>query len=238
MKKFIFLIIAALSAVVFNNFSYENLTPNVISILNPKVISDSNIMSEKLAALTFDDGPDDKYTSDILDILKKYNVKATFFVVGENIEKNHDLLIRELNEGHEIANHTYTHPDLKGCGELQIVSEILSTGETIKKITNKTPMYFRPPKGIFTKETVAIADLYGYKTVLWNICVEHRESKTVKAMAQRILDKAKPGIIILAHDGRLDRTKTVKAIPLIIEGYKKKGYTFVTLDELLNYKEN
>lgn len=237
MKQFTLLSIVILCIIILSNFSYANLAPKVVSILNPKVISDSNIKENKLVALTFDDGPDNKYTSDILDILKKHNVKATFFVVGENIEKNRDLLIREISEDHEIANHTYTHPNLRGCSELQTVSEILVTQEIIKNITGKNPVYFRPPKGIFTKETIDIAHIYGYKTVLWNVCVEHRESRTVKAMAQRVIDKAKPGIIILAHDGRLDRTRTVKAMPLIIKGYKKKGYKFVTLDELLNYRE-
>ncbi|HEX3012069.1 MAG TPA: polysaccharide deacetylase family protein, partial [Syntrophomonadaceae bacterium] len=186
--------------------------------------------------LTFDDGPDPQYTPQVLAILKKYNVKATFFVVGEECQAHPELVRREIDEGHEVENHTFTHPDLVRDNGISTEEEILRTGKAIEQITGRKPVYFRPPKRLFTHETVDIADADGYQIVLWTIGVEHKESKTIKDMADRVIKADKPGMIILAHDGRLNRTKTVKALPLVIKGYQSMGYRFVTVHELLTYK--
>ncbi len=187
----------------------------------------------KLVALTFDDGPDPRFSNQVLDILLKYQVPACFFVTGKNAEQYPELIKREIREGHEVENHTFNHTDLSQCDMTQTEEEILRTEKTIMHLTNKKPHYFRPPKRLFTQSTLDIAAKNGYQTVLWTICVEHRASKTPRDMAQRIIQAAYPGIIILAHDGHLDRSKTVAALPIIIEAYQKDGYTFVRLDELL-----
>jgi peptidoglycan/xylan/chitin deacetylase (PgdA/CDA1 family) len=188
---------------------------------------------EKIVALTIDDGPDPRFTPAVLDILKRYHVPATFFVVGQSCEKYPEIIKRELAEGNEIENHTYTHPDLRSDSVLQTEQEILKNQAVIERLTNKTPHYFRPPKRLFTNNTVDVAEDNGYETILWTVCVEHHASKTVEDMANRVIKYAKPGTIILTHDGRLDRTRSVEALPLIIKGYQKKGYRFVRLDELL-----
>ena len=202
------------------------------TLFNHKLITHA-ATKEKLVALTIDDGPDPRFTPQDLDILKRYHVPATFFVVGQSCEKYPDLIKRELAEGHEIENHTYTHPDLQNDNLLQTEEEISKAQEVIERLTNKRPVYFRPPKRLFTNETVDIAEANGYQTILWSICVEHHACKTVDDMANRVIKAAKPGTIILTHDGRLDRSRSVEALPLIIEGYQKKGYRFVRLDELL-----
>jgi len=192
---------------------------------------------EKVVALTFDDGPDPRFTPIVLDILKQYQVPATFFVVGQSCEKYPGLIQRELAEGHEIENHTYTHPDLRKDSFLQTEEEILQNQAVLTRLTGQEPHYFRPPKRLFTNKTVEIAKANGYQTILWTVCVEHHAAKTVDDMAQRVVDKARPGTIILAHDGRLDRSRTVEALPLIIEGYQQQGYRFVSLKELLSLSQ-
>lgn len=207
----------------------------LVSNLNHNIITKYDTGKEKMVALTFDDGPDATYTPKVLNILKKYNIKATFFVVGENVQAQPGLIRQEISEGHEVENHTFTHPDLVKDITISTEEEIIRTQHVIEAVSGRKPCYFRPPKGLFTDDTIDIAESNGYIVVLWTIGVEHQKSKTSKAMADRVIKAAKPGIIILAHDGRLDRTKTVNALPLIIKGYQKRGYRFVTLQELLSY---
>lgn len=188
---------------------------------------------EKLVALTIDDGPDPRFTPQVLAILKRYNIPATFFVVGQSCEKYPDIVRRELAEGNEIENHTYDHPDLRKSSTVKAEWEISKNESIIKGLTNRKPIYFRPPKGLSTNETIDIAEANGYQVVLWSVCVEHHKCKTVADMADRVIKAAKPGTIILTHDGRLDRSRSVEALPMIIAGYQQKGYRFVRLDELL-----
>jgi|GEM_PF-838541 len=192
-----------------------------------------NSGSQKLLALTFDDGPDERFTPMALDILEKYNIKATFFVVGEVAEAHPDLVKRAADQGHEIANHTYTHPDLTKTGLAQTQEEIVRAGDVIEGITGKKPHFFRPPKGYYKTNTLFLTASNGYSVALWTICVEHSSCVTVNDLAQRVIDAAEPGMIILAHDGRLDRSRTMQALPIIIDAYQKKGYRFVTIDELI-----
>ena len=202
------------------------------TLFNHKLITQANT-KEKIVALTFDDGPDPRFTPTVLDILKRYQVPATFFVIGQSCEKYPEIVKREQAEGHEIENHTYTHPDLTKDNVLQTEEEIQKNQAIIERLTNKEPHYFRPPKRLFTNNTLDVAEANGLQTILWSVCVEHQAAKTVEDMANRVIKYAKPGTIILTHDGRLDRTRSVEALPLIIEGYQKQGYRFVRLDELL-----
>ncbi len=188
---------------------------------------------EKLVALTFDDGPDPRFTPQVLDILKIYKIHATFFVLGESVEAHPEIVVRQMLEGHEIENHTYTHADLRLLNNYSTEEEIKKTGEVIRRLTHRQPVYFRPPRKMFRKETVEITGKNGYEMVLWTVCVENHATPTPEEMAQRVIKGAKPGMIILTHDGVLDRSKSVKALPILIEGLQKKGYRFVTLDELI-----
>jgi peptidoglycan/xylan/chitin deacetylase (PgdA/CDA1 family) len=210
----------------------------VAANFNHDLITRGDTDGEKLVALTFDDGPDPRYTGQVLAILQKYKIKATFFVVGENCTIYPQLVRQEIADGHEVENHTYTHPDLVKDTAISTEEEILRTEHVIESITGTKPCFFRPPKRLFTDETIDIAEMHGYQVALWTIGVEHKRSKTVKAMAERVIKAAQPGIIILAHDGRLDRTKTIKALPAIIQTYHKKGYRFVTLQELILYQSS
>jgi peptidoglycan/xylan/chitin deacetylase (PgdA/CDA1 family) len=203
------------------------------NVFNKNIITKVDTGDKKLVALTVDDGPDPRFTPKVLAILKKYHCQATFFVVGRFAVLYPDLIKREVMDGHEIENHTYSHPDLQKDSGLKVDEEISENQSVILTLTNRRSVFFRPPKALFNREVVDIASAKGYKIVLWTVCVEHHRSKTIQDMAQRVIKRAQPGIIILAHDGRLDRTRTIEALPLIIQGYQKRGYRFVTLEQLV-----
>lgn len=202
----------------------------------PQPVYRVNTNGRKLVALTLDDGPDPRFTPQVLDILRNYHVPATFFVIGSHAQKCPELISRMINEGHEVENHTNSHADLDQCSKPQIGLEIQQNEDTIERITHRNQHFFRPPKGICNPNIMEIAAQKGYKTVLWTICIERSTLKTSQELAQRVIQAAAPGVIILGHDGNLDRTKTVDALPIIIESYQEAGYKFVTLDELMAAK--
>lgn len=190
---------------------------------------------EKLAALTFDDGPYPDYTPRILDILKKLDVKVTFFMVGQRMEKNPDIVRRVVAEGHAIGNHTYTHPrDMEKLSSSQVIRELEKCEELIEQYTWHRTHMFRPPRGLVDSSVARLAEEAGYLTVLWTVSADHHDAPTPKKMAGRVNDLMLPGGIILAHDGSFkSRWKDVAATPLIIDELSKEGYRFVTVPEML-----
>lgn len=192
------------------------------------------LTGENTVAITVDDGPDPVYTLQILEILQRYEVPATFFVVGMQVERYPDILRREAALGNEVANHSYTHNNLHTMNLQEVTRELSRTNGIIRQYTGKNVTWFRPPRGAYNRMVTEAANQCGLKTVLWTVVVENRKNKTPEDMARRVVQTVKPGGIILLHDSRLDRTKTVQALPLIIEGLREKGYNFVTVSELLN----
>jgi peptidoglycan/xylan/chitin deacetylase (PgdA/CDA1 family) len=190
--------------------------------------------NEKVVALTFDDGPDPRFTPRVLAILKKYNVHATFFVVGENAERYPELLKKELAEGHTLGNHTYTHPTMTSVSPAQAHLELSKCNAVIEHITGISPRLFRPPKGFYNVKIMQMLAEMGYQPVMWSLAIEHHEVPTPPMMVDRVLQKVQPGMIILGHDGRLNRENTVRALPGIISGLKARGYRFMTVDEMLD----
>ena len=188
---------------------------------------------EKLVALTVDDGPDPSFTPKLLDILKENNIHATFFVLGSQLEKYPDIGMRLLEEGNEIGNHTYSHPELPSIDASQIANEITQGTEAIQRVLGTKTKFFRAPKGLINDDVLRIAKEQDQLVIKWSITLEHRDSPTPHDMATRVIDKITPGGIILMHDGRLDRTRSIEALPVLIKGLQEKGYKFVTLSELL-----
>ena len=194
---------------------------------------------EKIIALTFDDGPHKKYTPEILDLLAKYDAKATFFVVGQNAEKNPEVVLRMYEEGHEIANHTYTHPLKTNVPNL--IKEIKQTHDTIYSISGYSPILFRPVEGQYTDAMIDAIVKEGYKVVMWSW---HRDtldwkSPGVNQIVDTVLEGVKEGNVVLFHDGGGNREQTVKALKKILPALEKQGYKFVTIPELLEaQKEN
>jgi peptidoglycan-N-acetylglucosamine deacetylase len=187
-------------------------------------------------ALTFDDGPGAVYTPQVLDILKKYGVKATFFVLGENIEKNADIVSREAQEGHEIGNHTYTHVEERRNDIDFMRNEIINTNILIKKYSGKAPRYFRPPYGPENWRFLDEAELLNYSIILWGVDVRDWDPKVTRDdISSQIVKDARNGSIILLHDGGLSREAMIEALPAVIEGLRQKGIGFVTIDEMVEH---
>ncbi len=198
---------------------------------------------ERLVALTFDDGPNEKYTPQVLDVLAEYSVPATFFVVGEHVERYPEIVLRMHHEGHEIGNHTYSHVNVPSTPAGQLASQLVSTNVEIVKATGTYPQYVRPPRGMYDARLRRLADLLGMQLVLWNLSSgDWRGSMTPDRIARRVLERVRPGAIILLHDGGAlirsegaSRQRTADALSSIIEGLQHQGYRIVPLSTLLEY---
>lgn len=193
--------------------------------------------NEKIIALTFDDGPHKKYTPEILDVLNKYNATSTFFIVGENAEKNPSVIQRMYEEGHELAIHTYTHPLRTSIPNL--LKEIKKTHETIYGISGYSPTLFRPVEGQYTDGMIDAVAKEGYKVVMWSWHQDTMDWKSpgINKIVNTVLKGAKEGNIVLFHDGGGDRGQTVKALEKILPELENQGYKFVTVSELLEVQK-
>ena len=191
---------------------------------------------EKVIALTFDDGPWPKWTEQILDILKKNNIKATFFWVGQVLQEYPQIAKKVVDDGHAIANHTWHHW-YRRMDEATAASEIDRTADLIYKTTGAKTSIFRPPGGIINNGLVAYAQKKKYVIALWSSdSIDYRRLSPDK-LIHNLLKNAKPGGILLMHDGGGDRSHTVKALPQLISELRKQDYKFVTLTELLEMQD-
>jgi peptidoglycan-N-acetylglucosamine deacetylase len=191
---------------------------------------------KKIVALTFDDGPHQKHTREILDILKQNDVKATFFVIGENAQ-NHPDIIKEMSaDGNIIGNHSYSHPRLNTLSDDEIETELTKTSNLIYKTIKKSPVLFRPPYGSQSRRSIRTVNNFGFTTITWSYMSKDYEldKTTSEKIAREIINNTAPGSIIGLHDGGGNREKTVAALPIIIHNLKKKGYEFLTVSELLS----
>lgn len=194
----------------------------------------------KEVVLTFDDGPDPAYTPQILDILDKHHIKGTFFVVGENALLHPKLVKRLHEEGHELGNHTFTHPDIASISPLRTKIELNANQRLIQEITGHSATLFRPPyvadANLSTKKDllpVMRAQEMGYTTVGELIDSHDWQQLSSKEIVKQVLKQLPEGNVILMHDSGGDRSNTVKALPIIIEELKKRGYTFTTVGNLI-----
>lgn len=180
--------------------------------------------SQKVLALTFDDGPHPEITPQILDLLKKYNAKATFFCIGQHAEKNPKILKRILEEGHEVGSHSYSHKNTFPLfGESQIKDELQKTDLVLKQ-ENKL---FRPPFGVTNPTIAKVIKETGHQVIGWNVRSFDTVTKDPQTIAKRVLKKIKPGSIILMHD---TQPQTLEALKIMLP--KLKDHTFVTITQL------
>jgi peptidoglycan-N-acetylglucosamine deacetylase len=195
----------------------------------------------KAISITFDDGPNDPYTSQILDILKEFNVKATFFVIGQNASMFPETLKREIEEGHEIGNHTHNHEVIPLKSPNYIRNQIIKTSDLIANATGIHPRLFRTPHGWRNPYVKSIATQEKLTTVAWTLGVWDTDRPGTDLIIKRTLKGIKEGCILLLHDGRgteheADSSQLVKALPVIINEAKKQGYKFLTLSEMMRDK--
>lgn len=245
MKKLLCILTILLIFTLGIGFSYKN-NRDIIEVtnLNNDIINDYEDIiikkgndNDKIVALTFDDGPDEDFTPQVLDILKKNNVKATFFVVGEKVGWNPEIVKREYEEGHEIGNHTFTHINVGKRVYGEIDKEITSTQEVIKKVVGIEPKVFRPPYRAISKSMCNIIKDKNMNIILWsNLDPRDWSNPGVGYIVNTIISKVQNGNIILLHDYnkvRSSKSQTIQALEIVIPKLKEQGYRFVTISELI-----
>jgi peptidoglycan/xylan/chitin deacetylase (PgdA/CDA1 family) len=172
----------------------------------------------------------------VLALLRQYHAHATFFEVGKNVVAHPDLVHAVLDDGNEVADHTWDHPDLEIMPVAEVSREINDGAKAITSVGAPSPKYFRPPKGLTDDVVGVLANANQYQTVFWDLCLEAFVDHTpnMPEEVNDMLTRVRPGSIILAHDGGIpDRTKTMKTLPMLLEGLKARGYKMVDVTTLL-----
>jgi peptidoglycan-N-acetylglucosamine deacetylase len=196
-----------------------------------KVTYSSCTVEGQYLAMTFDDGPHPQHTPRLLDLLKQRGIKATFFVVGQNAAQYPEILKRIATEGHELANHSYTHPILNPLGEGGIREQLDKTHQAVLGATGVTMKLLRPPYGALTENMRRWThQTFGYRTILWDVDPLDWKVRDAARVQSEILGHARAGSIVLAHD---IHKSTVDAMPETLDGLAAKGFKFVTVSELI-----
>jgi peptidoglycan/xylan/chitin deacetylase (PgdA/CDA1 family) len=204
---------------------------------NPAATEDSSITFNSVhvdgpyIAMTFDDGPSATLTPKLLDLLAAHHVKATFFVIGENVAEHPEIVARAAREGHEIGNHSWSHPNFGKMSDQAVRSQLQRTDDAIKNATNQRPTLMRPPYGSITaREKRWIHDEFGYRIILWDVDPLDWKRPGPAVVRSRILKETQPGSIVLSHD---IHPGTIEAMPSTFDALEAKGFKFVTVSELI-----
>lgn len=195
---------------------------------------------QKVIALTFDDGPDPEETLPILDVLHEYHAKCTFFAIGKKIAAYPDVAKRVIEEGHELANHTYNHVYFKKPISEQLIQKELELTETeILKISGRHSSLFRPPGGMYDETLVEVSNHMGLKPVLWSWHQDTRDWNRpgVWNIYSKVLRNARNGDIVLFHDHVHGQSQTEEALKIILPELEKRGFRFVTVSELIELSD-
>lgn len=199
-------------------------------------LSYSSIQTDKpVLAITFDDGPHPVNTPKLLEILSQRNIKATFFLVGQNVKQYPDLVRRILAEGHEIGNHTWTHASLSSISDDAVRKELKRSDDALFEIAGYRPHLMRPPYGaINTRLKNLIYSEFGYPCILWSVDPQDWRRPGVSVVVNRLVSGARPGAILLTHD---IHAPTIVAVPQALDQLLAKGYQFVTVSQLMNIEK-
>jgi len=187
--------------------------------------------SNKMVALTIDDGPHYKTTPQMLAVLREKKVKLTLFILGENAERHPEILAQAVADGHEIATHAYSHNSLAKMSQSEVGEEMDKAEKAINAVAPK-PTLFRPPGGAYNDNVLAEAKKRGYTTILWSVDPGDWRRPTVDQVVDSVMTNVKPGSIVLLHDGQYP-LPTPEAIGIIIDRLRQQGYSIVTVGELL-----
>lgn len=189
--------------------------------------------AQPVVALTFDDGPHPQHTPVLLDMLAALQVRATFFMLGRNAARYPDLVARVAAEGHEIGNHSWSHPVLSNLSDVAAMSEIDRTTLAIQDGAGRPPVLMRPPYGAFTeRQRLMLHQARNMPTILWSVDPEDWRRPGSAAVTARIVGGAHPGAVILAHD---IHAATVRAVPDTVRGLAARGFRLVTVSELIGW---
>lgn len=199
--------------------------------LPPQITFNSVHVEGPYVAMTFDDGPNATLTPKLLDLLAAHHMKATFFVVGQNVVDHPEILKRAVREGHEIASHSWSHPNLGKMSDDAVRRELQKTDDAIKDAIGTRATLMRPPYGSITaRQKTWIHETFGYRIIIWDVDPLDWKRPGPSVVTRRIVSEAKPGSIILAHD---IHPPTIEAMPATFDQLQEKGFKFVTVTELL-----
>jgi peptidoglycan-N-acetylglucosamine deacetylase len=198
---------------------------------DPSITFNSVHVDGPYVAMTFDDGPSATLTPKLLDLLAAHHIKATFFVIGENVAEHPEIVARAAREGHEIANHSWSHPNLGKMSGDNVRSQLQRTDDAIQNATGERPTLMRPPYGSITaREKRWIHDEFGYQIILWDVDPYDWKRPGPAVVRNRILKETQPGSIVLSHD---IHPGTIEAMPSTLDALEAKGFKFVTVSELI-----
>lgn len=194
--------------------------------------------SQRVVAITFDDGPNSVYTPQVLEIFSKAKGKATFFMIGEQMRNHPEIVKQVLDQGHEIGNHTFTHPKLSKLSIKDSLEEIEQTEKLIEEMTGRKPIVFRPPFLDYNQDTLSILQQKGYAMIgALNLEAQDWVEPGVEHILEKSRDVVKNGGILIFHDGYGDRTQTIEAVRILVSELTSQDYQLVTVSELLKRSE-
>src|SRR5712671_4553699 len=233
------LLLFCLAGLIVHEFRAESAVPaHDAERDNPGPAAESSITFSSVhvdgpyIAMTFDDGPSAALTPKLLDLLAAHHIKATFFVIGEMVAEHPEILARAAREGHEIASHSWSHPNFAKMSQESIRSQLQRTDDEINSATGKRPTLFRPPYGSITeREKRWIHDEFGYEIILWDVDPLDWKRPGPAVVRNRILKETRPGSIVLSHD---IHPGTIEAMPSTFDELEAKGFKFVTVSELIH----
>jgi peptidoglycan/xylan/chitin deacetylase (PgdA/CDA1 family) len=203
----------------------------VPTLAEPRVTFNSVNVDGAFIAMTFDDGPHEKLTPKLLDLLAKHHIKATFFVIGQNVAEYPQIVQRAAREGHEIASHSWSHPNLGKMSDEAVRRELRRTDDAIRSAIGKRPTLMRPPYGSITaRQKRWIHEEFGYRIILWDVDPLDWRRPGPVTVCNRILRETRPGSIVLAHD---IHPGTIEAMPTTLGQLETKGFRFVGVSELI-----
>ena len=211
-------------------------TPIVISVMTRgRLVPIYKVgTNQKKVALSFDATWGTAYTDEILETLREHNVRTTFFLAGYWVDKHPEYVVKIAEWGHEIGNHSYSHPHMNTLNEKGIIYELQKNGEMIKDLTGQTSTIFRPPFGEYSNLVIKTAESIGYQTIQWSVDSLDWKNLNSTQIYERVMPQIKPGDIVLFHNGA---SGTPGAIRRIIPELQQKGYEIVAVSELLHKGE-
>lgn len=209
-------------------FLLSSLVVAAVAIAAPAAASseEHSQLRPKTIYLTFDDGPDPRWTPQVLDLLRRYDAHATFFVVGASVSSSPALARRIIRDGHMLGNHTYSHADLTSVSTSRFHLELERAQQAIRRATGVSTRWLRPPYGAVSASVRSLAAAHGYRISLWDVDTQDWRRPGASTISATVLSRARSGSTVLMHDGGGDRTQTVAALREILRTLTARGYAF------------
>ena len=209
--------------------SYSSTEPSPFQLPRPEI---GILPQHPWIALTFDDGPHPVMTERLLAMLKTEGVPATFFIVGKMAVRHPEIVQEIARQGHEVANHTFSHPNLAHADDKTVLNELSQTRAVIQRLTGQDSILYRPPGGDYSRRSLKVASKAGYHMILWSVLTKDVNGTSVPIMQRHILNNAADGAIVLMHSGI---PNTIDMLPDVIDELRQEGYHFVTVSQLLGF---